>query len=167
MGKVFIYGNKNNPEGVKKALERHGVDCSTPFQESFRKALADPHTILFNGTDAYGKPGHVGWYKDDNLACVPMVYHEEGWIQIFPSKKEKFVDLNRMWRPMGSEPIDFTDDKKMVTFILWDGNEDYPKVSVMYCNKSAFHLLFVQGQYQYWAYMKDFIPHKADLSSGI
>lgn len=87
MEKVFIYGNKNNPEGVKKALERHGVDCSTPFQESFRKALADPHTILFNGTDAYGKPGHVGWYKDDNLACVPMVYHEEGWIQISQARK--------------------------------------------------------------------------------
>lgn len=168
--KVWCRGSKTNPQGVLKALTDAGLHESKDefWRERDRKAMANPRNIFRSMSDIYGRPNYIGYHDEDELETYSIVHGlESGWKQVFPSKKENWIDLNRKWRLMGNNPM-FRTDKTILDLFIWNGKHGGEcQLQHRLMNKNDFELAKTVEIFKYWAYVKDFLPIVDDLTSGV
>lgn len=133
-----------------------------------KKAMANPRNIFFSCRNVWGKPNYINYHEEDELTVYSLSHGlEKGWKQVFPSKKENWVDLNRKWRDMGNAPM-FTNDKVVLDLLVWNGKHG-SMCQLQHClmQERDFKATKTVDAFKYWAYTKDFLPNVDELSSGV
>ena len=158
--KVWCRGSKDNPRGVLEALLDAGLklfDKDHEFaNEGIKRNLSNPKVIFFSGCDSYQRPNFIGYYREDNLALIPIM---DKWRQLQPKNVEHIVDLSEKWHPFSTEPILFDEPQHMKNILFWDGGS---QVKMLYVSGRDFKAISQKLHFdpKYYADIKDFIPRK-------